>query len=275
MERRNFLAASLATSMLAAGTSALGGAMPGASGQAEAQEARGGREYYELRQYQLRSGPQVRLTNSFLRDALLPAVARLGIGPVGVFNQIIGPENPSIFVLLPSRSLRTLAELELNLASDENYQRAGEAFLNAPGESPAYIRMESKLMIAFEGRPRLTLPPQTAGRGPRVFELRTYESPSDRDHVRKVEMFHHGEFDIFAAAGFYPVFYGDTLIGSRMPNLTYMLAFNSLDDRNRLWQAFQTAPAWKKLTSSPRYDYESIVTNVTNLIVGPAPYSQI
>lgn len=274
MERRNFLGGSLAASMLT-GASALAGAMPGASGQAEEQQGRGGREYYELRQYQLRSGPQVRLTHGFLRDALLPALARLGIGPVGVFNQIIGPENPSVFVLLPSRSMRGLATLEQSLVSDENYQRAGEPFLNAPAESPAYIRMESKLMIAFEGRPRLALPPQTAGHASRVFELRTYESPSDRDHVRKVEMFHHGEFDIFAAAGFSPVFYGDTLIGSRMPNLTYMLAFNSLEERDRLWQAFQTAPAWKKLTSSPRYDYESIVTNVTNLIVGPAPYSQI
>lgn len=269
MQRRHFLASSIAASTLAAGASVLGNA----KGSDAAEES--GREYYELRQYRLRSGPQTRLTNDFLRAALLPALGRLGIGPVGVFNQIIGPENPSIYVLMPSTSLKTLVTLEAALSQDAVYQQAGNAFLSAPAASPAYIRMESKLMIAFAGRPRLTLPPQTAARGPRVFELRTYESPSDRDHVRKVEMFHHGEFDIFRAAGFSPVFYGDTLIGARMPNLTYMLAFDSLDERNRLWDAFQTAPAWKRLTGSPRYNYESIVTNVTNLIVGPASYSQI
>ncbi|MGH9342289.1 MAG: NIPSNAP family protein [Terriglobia bacterium] len=270
MERRKFLASSLAASTLVAGTSvfsnAEAGPVPGDPS---------GREYYELRHYRLRSGPQARLTGNFLRDALLPALSRLAIGPVGVFNQLIGPENPSVYVLMPSSSLKTLVTVEASLAQDSTYQQAAEPFLNAPAESPPFVRMESKLMIAFEGRPQLTLPPQTAARGPRVFELRTYESPSVRDHIRKVEMFHHGEFDIFAASGFYPVFYGDTVIGSRMPNLTYMLAFDSLDDRNRLWQAFQTAPAWKKLTGSSRYNYESIVTNVTNLIVDPAPYSQI
>ncbi|HEV2417770.1 MAG TPA: NIPSNAP family protein [Terriglobia bacterium] len=269
MQRRHFLASSIAASTLAAGASVLGNA----TGSDAAGES--GREYYELRQYRLRSGPQARLTGNFLRNALLPALGRLGIGPVGVFNQLIGPENPSIYVLMPSSSLKTLVTVEASLAQDSAYQEAGKAFLSAPAESPAFVRMESKLMIAFEGRPRLTLPPQTAGRSPRVFELRTYESPSDRDHIRKVEMFHHGEFDIFRAAGFYPVFYGDTLIGARMPNLTYMLAFDSLDERNRLWDAFQNAPAWKKLTGSPRYNYESIVTNVTNLIVGPTPYSEI
>lgn len=223
----------------------------------------------------MRSGPQVRLTGSFLREALLPALGRLGIGPVGVFNQLIGPENPSVYVLMPCASLKTLVTAEAGLALDSAYQQAAEPFLNAPAESPAYVRMESKLMIAFEGRPRLTLPPMTAGRASRVFELRTYESASERDHIRKVEMFHHGEFDIFGEAGFYPVFYGDTLIGARMPNLTYMLAFNSLDERNRLWQAFESAAPWKQLTSSPRYNFESIVTNVTNLILNPAPYSQI
>ena len=55
-------------------------------------------------------------------------------------------------------------------------------------------------MIAFEGWPKLVLPPATAQHGKRVFQLRTYESPSQEDHVRKVDMFHNGEFEIFARA---------------------------------------------------------------------------
>jgi hypothetical protein len=66
-------------------------------------------------------------------------------------------------------------------------------------------------MIAFEGWPKLVVPPVTAQHGKRVFQLRTYESPSNQDHVRKVEMFHNGEFEIFARAGFWQVFFGDTL----------------------------------------------------------------
>lgn len=88
-------------------------------------------------------------------------------------------------------------------------------------------------------------------------------------------MFHHGEFDIFRQAGFWPVFYGDTLVGDRLPNLTYMLAFDSLAERDKLWAAFGSNPRWKQLSHSPRYDFEGIVSNVDNMILDPAPFSQI
>jgi hypothetical protein len=137
------------------------------------------------------------------------------------------------------------------------------------------VRMESSLMLAFEGKPRLTVPPATAQHGSRLFELRTYESPSDQDHRRKVEMFNSGEFDVFEKAGFWQIFYGDTLIGPRLPNLTYMLGFEDLAARDMHWKAFGSAPEWKKLSSSPRYNFEEIVSSITNLILSPTSYSQI
>src|SRR5713226_5923585 len=101
--------------------------------------------------------------------------------------------------------------------------------------------------MAFEGYPKLTVPPVTAQHGPRVFQLRIYESPTNSDHRRKVEMFHNGEFAVFEKAGFWQVFYGDTLIGHRLPNLTYMLSFPDLSELDAKWKAFQTDPDWKKL----------------------------
>jgi hypothetical protein len=135
--------------------------------------------------------------------------------------------------------------------------------------------MESSLMQAFEKIPKLTLPAATAGNGPRVFELRTYESPSDQDHKRKVEMMQSGEEQIFAKAGFTQVFYGDTLIGSRLPNLTYMLSYESVSEREKKWNAFRNAPEWKALSSQPRYAFENIVSSITNVILTPTSYSQI
>lgn len=269
MQRRKFLASSLAASALAAAAPAH--SFDGGEGP----ESGSGREYYLLRRYDLRSGPQVKLTNQFFHDVFIPAANRLGITPVGVFNLVLGPQTPALYVLAPSASLTLLANLDARLEADPEYMKAGGDFLNAPATSPAYLRMESWLMLAFHGRPKLELPPMIASRAPRAFELRTYESPSERDHRRKIEMFHSGEFDIFRSAGFWPVFYGDTLVGSRMPNLTYMLAFHSLSERDKLWAAFGSSPEWKKLTHSPKFDFESIVTNVTNVILSPAPYSQI
>lgn len=271
MHRRKFLASSLAASALAAAAPAL----PAPALPAEGAESNSGREYYLLRRYNLRSGPQVKLTNQFFRDVFVPAVNHLGITPVGVFNLALGPQTPALYVLLPSASLELLANLDAHLEADPQYLKSGASFLNAPAASPAYLQIESSLMLAFNGRPRLQLPPMTAKREPRAFELRTYESPSERDHRRKIAMFHSGEFDIFREAGFWPVFYGDTLVGSRMPNLTYMLAFDGLAERDKLWQAFGASPEWRKLTHSSKFDFESIVTNVTNFILSPASYSQI
>ena len=267
MQRRRFLISSLAASALAAEAS---------SKQLNAGQTSGqGREYYELRCYRMESGPQQKLTNGFVAEALIPALSRLGLKPVGAFNLDIGPQTPSLYVLIPATSLETLVTAELRLAQDEEYLKAGAAFLNAPAVEPAYLRVESSLMIAFEGHPRLTVPPVTAQHGSRVFQLRTYESPSNRDHRRKVEMFHSGEFDVFERAGFWQVFYGDTLIGARLPNLTYMLSYPDLSELNAKWKAFGSDPEWKKLINSPKFNYESIVTNITNLILSPASYSQI
>lgn len=261
MQRRDFLISSLAAPVTAAEA---------------AQTSNGeGREYYELRRYRMESGPQQKLTNAFVAEALIPGLNRLGIRTVGAFNLDIGPETPCLYVLIPSTSLETLATSEFRLSADEEYMKSGASFLNAPATEPAYVRVESSLMIAFEGHPKLTVPPVTAQHGARVFQLRTYESPSNQDHRRKVEMFHSGEFGVFERAGFWQVFYGDTLIGPRLPNLTYMLSFPGLSELNAKWKAFGSDPEWKKLNSLLKFNYESIVSNITNLILSPASYSQI
>ena len=269
MQRRNFLASSIAASAVAlnASTSSLSGEPGAAAGK--------GRDYYELRRYHLFRGPQVKLADDFFRTALVPALNRLGVSPVGVFNIEIGPASPSIYVLIPSSSVETLVTLESRLNRDSDYLAAGTAFLNAPAAQPPFVRLESSLMVAFEGMPRLNVPPAAGERRSRMFELRTYESPTPQDHLRKVEMFNNGEFDVFEKAGFWQVFYGDMLLGSRLPSLTYMLCFDDLVDRNRKWQAFRAAPEWKTLSSSPRYAFEEIVSNITNTILTPTPYSQI
>ena len=265
MQRRQFLGSSLAASALAlkakaAQTASVGG---------------GSRQYYELRKYHLQSGPQEKLIDAYLEQAFIPALNRLGMTPVGVFSLYLGPETPSIYLLIPGSSLDRLVTAELHLAQDQHFLDAAKPFWTAPAKEPAYERIESQLIIAFEGYPRLTVPPVTASKGNRVFQLRTYESPSNADHVRKVEMFHSGEFDIFKKAGFWEVFYGDTLVGPRLPNLTYMLSFADLAQMNDLWKAFSANPDWKKLVSSPKFNYESIVSNVSNLVLNPKSYSQI
>jgi hypothetical protein len=265
LKRRTFLTTSLASAALAAAR----------KGVAQSTPAPNAREHYLIRRYQLQAGPQTKLVESYFGDALIPALTRIGMGPIGAFKLDYGPETPAFYLLIPGRSVEALASIELLLVKDAEFMKAGEPFWNASATAPAFLRMESTLLAAFEGWPRLTPPAATATKSKRIFQLRTYESPSDAAHVRKVEMFHKGEFEIFQKAGCHPVFFGDTLIGPRLPNLTYMLSFDNMQELEKGWAAFSSDPDWKKLQSSPRYSYEAIVSNISNLILSPLGCSQV
>lgn len=253
MKRRDFLAAS--------GEPASGQGMASARG----------REFYELRYYQLHRGPGVNLTNDYLHDAAIPALNRAGIKPVGVFETLVGPQSPSLYVLFPYPSADSVFSTWERVRADSEYQERGAAFLNAPASNPPFVRVESQLMAAFATHPRITPP----ARGPRVFELRTYDSATKKANLTKIKMFNTGEIDVFEKAGFHPVFFGEKLIGPRWPNLTYMLASASLEDRNKHWAAFGADPDWNKLKSMPGFSDAEIVSNITNVLLRPTEYSQV
>lgn len=267
MQRRQFLAASLAASALTVAR--------GAEGQRANTGAKAAREYYQIRKYSLFNGAQPKLTQSYFEEALVPALTKMGFGPVGAFSVDIGPETPTYYLLIPGTSVEALVTADLHLAEDAEFQKVATPFWNAPASAPSFQRVEGTLLAAFEGWPKLTPPASSATKAKRIFQMRTYESPTYQDHVRKVEMFHKGEFEIFKAAGLTSVFYGDTLIGSRMPSLTYMLSLEGVEELNAKWAAFQGNPDWKKLSADPRYAFEPTVSNITNLILSPLKSSQI
>ncbi len=266
MERRQFLAATLASSALAL-TNDAAAQIPIPQGE--------GREFYQLRRYHLKRGEELTLTENYYSKALIPAATRMGLGPIGVFSLTIGPRIPTYYALIPGRSLETLVGMDLRLRQDQEFLEAAAPFWNATDANPPFQRVEVSLMASFEGWPRLTPPAATATKGKRLFQLRTYESPSDGEHVRKVEMFKAGEYAIFKSFGFHPLFFGDMLIGPRMPNMTYMLNFTDMDELDAKWNAEMSSAAWKKLSTGPQFGFDNIVENISNQILSPLDCSQI
>ena len=211
MQRRTFLTSSLAAAALGAASRNSGGSALAARALRRKGRAR---LFYELRRYSLSNGPQRKLCNDFFSGALVPALNRLGITPVGVFDVAIGPLTPSIYVLLPSASRGNAGHRGSTACAGRGISEGRRSVLECPCDA-ARIRADGELVYSRRSRKsRASLcrkrPQATAQR---VFELRTYESPSDQDHKRKVEMMQSGEEAIFNKAGFTQVFYGDALIG--------------------------------------------------------------
>jgi hypothetical protein len=273
MDRREFVSAALVTG---------GALLPGAALAAQGQGGGMGGvdrtpEYYELRRYHLRRGPAQQVMDSYLRQAALPAWQRAGAGPIGVFSVMIGPDSPSFYVVIPHKSLDAFASLPARLAADAEYQKTGAPYLDVAATEPAFVRIESSLLRAFDGWPRIALPfgGGENGRRSRIFELRTYASHSEKAAKKKIEMFNTAEIAIFRRAGLQPVFFGETLIGPNMPNLTYMLVYEDMAAHDKQWSAFSSDPEWKKLSTTPGFTDPEIVSNISNTYLRPTAYSQI
>jgi len=178
--------------------------------------------------------------------------------------------------VLSLTSYQSLSAMESSLdkmAADKEFQK-GFAEYNAGGEL-SYIRMENSVLRAFESIPGIEIPPADTKRAPRIFELRTYESPNTKASKTKIKMFDDAEIKIFRRCGMLPVFFGETLIGRNLPNLTYMLAYDDLASRDKVWKMFGADPEWQKLRSTPGLTDPEIVSNISNSLLRPLPFSPI
>jgi hypothetical protein len=264
MKRRAFLQSSVAVAGAAAAAPLIG-----------AEPAASGREFYELRFYRLRRGPMQKRFDDFYREAALPAINRAGTSPVGVFSLSAGGDTPGMYVLLPHKSADSVMQLSERVHADAEFQKAGAEFINATPTDPSYVRIESSLLVAFAGIPRLEVPAGTASKKARLFELRTYESHSKKANKKKIEMFNNGEIAIFRRTGLTPVFFGETLVGTKMPSLIYMLVFDDMAQRDKNWGTFVADSEWKKLSTTPGFTDPEIVSNISNVFLRPTNYSQI
>lgn len=228
---------------------------------------------FQFRVYHLKDNQQVSMTDSFLQNALLPALHRFGIKNVGVFKPLANDtaSDKLIYVLIPFTSLDQWTKITDRLSSDNKFQKDGESFLHADAKLPAFQRMESILLNAFDGQPGMDLPKQKDAN--RVFELRSYESPTIHLADRKRAMFNNDEMEIFTRLGFNPVFYAEVISGSRMPNLMYMPIFKSVEDKIAQWKVFSSDSRWKEISADPKYENKVSVSHIDSILMHSTAYS--
>lgn len=213
---------------------------------------------YQISIYHTKSRSQADSLSSYFQNSYIRQLHKSGFEKVGVFFPITNDTSADkkIVIWIPLKTLNDVHIITPHVAA------------------PAYERMENILLSAFEKAPHFKVPVLKGPREEHLFELRSYESPTEERYISKVKMFNAGgEVSLFARLNFNAVFYAHVLSGSRMPNLMYMTSFNNQATHNEHWKAFGDDPEWKQL--SGRAEYQKNVSKADIILMHPASYSDI
>lgn len=232
------------------------------------------KDILEIKIYHIETEEQEDMIDDFLEKAYLPALERAGISLTGVLKPIEGDTlfGKRVYVLTPFSSLEKFGEINETLREDKIYLEDGKAYLEAAHDNPPYERIETILLNSFDGMPRFRLSDLTDSEE-RIFELRSYEAATENFLANKVKMFNEGEIEIFERLDFNPIFFGEVLAGSQMPNLMYMTGFENKESRDAHWNSFGDDPAWKEM--SVMEEYQNNVSQITITMLKPTPYSKL
>jgi len=230
IDRRSFMGGAAGLGMLASA---------GAAGPAGEK-----RRVFILEQYFLKNGSQVQRIHDHLSKAALPAFGRVHTGPRIVLEAMIAPHQPQVAVILGFDSIEDLWGVRSKIAGDDELKKAYETW-ESHAEQP-YEHFSTSLLEAADYCPALVNDAQPRGTA-RIFELRTYHSPTWRQLRALHERFAGPEIRIFHRVGVNPILYSSTIIGQNMPNLVYVTPFESLAAREKAWNAFSADPEWVRV----------------------------
>ena len=226
------------------------------------------REFYLIQIYHCSTNKQIQGIDAYLQNTYLPYLHKTGIKKVGVFAPITNDTavDKKLYVWIPLHSLKVLDELDQDLEQLDPMGKNEIVDLESADSSLTYNRVERivtksfKYQTQFEKNSSLTKSPD------RIYEYRSYESPTENAHLRKVHMFNEGgEITLFKRLNFNAIFYSKAIVGDRMPNLIYMTSFNNMADRDEHWKAFGASPEWQSISNMPKY-MKSVNRNETVLM---------
>ncbi len=230
------------------------------------------RRIFVLEHYYLKNGTQAGRIHEHFSKAAVPALGKVHTGPSIFLDSLVAPHMPQVAVIMGFQSIQELWNVHSKLVADAEFMKAVESWENHP-EQP-YEYYSSALLEATDYSPELkndTQPRTTS----RIFELRTYHSPTWRQLRALHERFAGPEIKIFHRSGVHPILYSSTLIGPNMPNLTYVIPFDNLAAREKGWDAFGADPEWVKVRKESIDKHGQISSVIQIALFRATPYSPI
>lgn len=259
MDRRTFFTAGIAA-----------GALPFAASNLMAQDD--SKPVYEMLFFKMKNGDQGKRMEEWAQKYLMPMAKEYNIGPIGVFKAAIADYTPHMMFIIEHPGLGEIQKGWNKVMVDSRWAEGVKQM--EKDDISAYESYEARLLQATSFSPPL---PDAVGKSdkPRLFEYRVYHAPTFRQLGALAKRFKGPEIDLFHKSGIHPILYAYTMYGPDMPNLAYLMPFDSLTAREKAWAKFRKDPEWAKVLSASKKADGEIVTYLSRNIYNATDYSQI
>ncbi len=264
IDRRSFLLKSTSAAAFAS-AAALTGRATGPEGEPATAP------FIEILTFRLHFGEQNNRLLAWLEKHAVPMLQKHRVGPAGFFTVEIGPHVPAVVEIL---SYPSLAEMEAAWGRVQADKDWATAIAELESSGPPFFRLDTVLLRATNFCPPLkATPPEKAGH--RIYELRFYEASTHRQLEFMHGRFAAGEIDVFHKTGINPILYADTVFGPNIPNMAYLIPFESEAHREKAWAAFRASPEWAKIAEEWMARSGELARNISNTILVPAGFSAL
>ena len=249
----------------------MGAAWPGV----EAADTAAGKKtgFYVMENFYMKNGSQMPRLHEYLSKGAIPSLRKAHGGPVIALEALVAAHMPQVCVLTGFSSLDEMWKVHGNVTTDESWLAKYRAWEDEP--EPPYENRSGTLLQATPYSPEIEPAATEARKTPRIFELRVYHSPTGRQLQALHERFAGPEIKIFHRCGIHPVLYSSTVFGQAMPNLTYLIPFESLAEREKAWAAFGADPEWQKVRAESIAKSGQISSVIQMSLYRATPYSPV
>jgi NIPSNAP len=188
------------------------------------------------------------------------ALLRRYASELGMFTAITGPRVPATLILSGFTTFDDMDTSDAMIRRDAGFRHALEAMEKAAGQP--YDR--TTILLRPAALPSELSHISAVSQELRLFELRVYHSPSEPQLRSLHEQLAKPRCGIFARAGIQPLLQADAVAGPGLPNLTYLIPFAGLAERDKAWALAAADTKWNAAhESAERRD--QVVTDISLL----------
>ncbi len=214
-------------------------------------------QFYTLDIFQLKQGTQAARMHDWFSKSVLPKVS----GPKIVLEAVIAPHTPQLAFVAGFSSFEEIWSVFSKLDHPD-----------PAGPEPPFETETLSILQAAPYSPEIAAQRHDK---PRFFEMRQYHSPTASQLQALHERFAGPETRVFHRSGIHPLFYSSTVFGPNLPNLTYLIPFDSLAAREQAWDKFGADPEWVKARKESIDKSGQIVAVSDISIYRATPYSPV